>query len=121
MSGRDTLPVSGSVDDRKYGVSSGVGHRVTEGSQRECCDVPLEGCSVCGFVPALTEVEALRIEVRRLEEEITRLRTVMHAAAEEIGEHWDAHCDLEGYGPSNLVRRLRDGTGYYPQYAERIK
>jgi len=35
--------------------------------------------------------------------------TVMVAAAEEIAEHWDAHCDKEGYGPSNLMYRLENG------------
>ncbi len=37
------------------------------------------------------------------------LRTVMIAAAEEIHAHWNAHCDAEGYGPANLMRRLEDG------------
>ena len=37
------------------------------------------------------------------------LRTVMIAAAEEIQAHWDAHCDAEGYGPANLMRRLEEG------------
>lgn len=37
------------------------------------------------------------------------LRTVMVAAAEEIHAHWDAHCDAEGYGPQNLMRRLEEG------------
>ena len=37
------------------------------------------------------------------------LKTVMVAAAEEIATHWDAHCDAEGYGPQNLLRRLEYG------------
>lgn len=37
------------------------------------------------------------------------LKTVMIAAAEEIAAHWDAHCDAEGYGPQNLMRRLEEG------------
>ena len=41
--------------------------------------------------------------------EIANLHTVMMAAAVEITEHWDAHCDAEGYGPVNLVRRLENG------------
>jgi len=41
--------------------------------------------------------------------EIENLHTVMMAAAVEITEHWDAHCDSEGYGPVNLVRRLENG------------
>jgi hypothetical protein len=48
-------------------------------------------------------------ELRRLHEENARLRTVMVAAAEEIAAHWDAHCDGEGYGPANLMRRLEKG------------
>lgn len=48
-------------------------------------------------------------ELRRLHEENSKLRTVMIAAAEEIAEHWDAHCDSEGYGPANLMHRLERG------------
>lgn len=46
--------------------------------------------------------------------EIKNLKTVMMAAAVEITDHWDAHCDDEGYGPVNLVRRLENG--YPAQY-----
>jgi hypothetical protein len=38
-----------------------------------------------------------------------KLKTVMIAAAEEIKAHWDAHCDADGYGPLNLMRRLEEG------------
>lgn len=41
--------------------------------------------------------------------ELSKMRTVMVAAAEEIAAHWDAHCDAEGYGPQNLMRRLEEG------------
>jgi len=44
-----------------------------------------------------------------LKDDIENLHTVMMAAAVEITEHWDAHCDAEGYGPVNLVRRLENG------------
>lgn len=44
-----------------------------------------------------------------LEAEISDLLTVMVAAAEEIDEHWSAHCDQDGYGPVNLMRRLEQG------------
>ena len=44
-----------------------------------------------------------------METEISNLHTVMMAAAVEITEQWDAHCDSEGYGPANLVRRLENG------------
>lgn len=43
------------------------------------------------------------------EQEVAKLKTVMVAAAEEIHEHWDAHCDAEGYGPANLMHRLEEG------------
>lgn len=119
MSGRDTLPISGSIDDRLYGSSSGVGQRVTDGSQQQCCDVPPEGCSQCGFMP--DPIASLEFEVKRLTQETLRLRTIMMAAAEEISEYWEAHCDADGFGPSNLLRHLQEGTGYYPQYVERIK
>ena len=41
--------------------------------------------------------------------ENAKLKTVMIAAAEEIKAHWDAHCDADGYGPLNLMRRLEEG------------
>lgn len=47
--------------------------------------------------------------VRALEAENAALKTVMIAAAEEIQRHWDAHCDSDGYGPANLMRRLEEG------------
>jgi hypothetical protein len=119
MSGRDALPISGSIDDRLYGSSSRVGQRVTEGSQQQCCDVPPEGCSQCGFVPEAPAVE--QDPVARLTEENMRLRTVMWAAALEIEEFWEAHCDSVGAGPISLMRHLRNGTGFYPQYVERLK
>ena len=48
-------------------------------------------------------------EITRLRAEAAELRSVMIAAAEEIQAHWTAHCDAEGYGPANLMRRLEDG------------
>ena len=66
-------------------------------------------------------VEALQAEVTHLARENLRLRTVMMAAAEELGEYWEAHCDAEGYGPQSLMRHLREGTGYYPGMIEKIK
>lgn len=41
--------------------------------------------------------------------QIAAFKTVMVAAAEEIAAHWNAHCDAEGYGPQNLLRRLEEG------------
>lgn len=48
--------------------------------------------------------------------------SVMMAAAVEIKEHWDAHCDAEGYGPANLLRRLETGVtgGGYGYTAETV-
>ena len=48
-------------------------------------------------------------EIKHLRAERDVLKTVMIAAAEEIAAHWDAHCDAEGYGPQNLLRRLKAG------------
>jgi chromosome segregation ATPase len=45
----------------------------------------------------------------KLTAENENLRSVMIAAAEEIHEHWQAHCDDDGYGPANLMRRLEKG------------
>lgn len=47
--------------------------------------------------------------IRELEREAENYRSVMIAAAEEIHEYWDAHCDEEGYGPANLMYRLENG------------
>jgi hypothetical protein len=49
----------------------------------------------------------------KIQELIERLRSIMDAAADEIEEHWEAHCDEDGFGPVNLVRRLRTGKGDY--------
>lgn len=48
-------------------------------------------------------------ELSRLTAENENLQSVMIAAAEEIHEHWGAHCDSEGYGPANLMHRLEKG------------
>ena len=45
----------------------------------------------------------------KLEAHILKLELTMIAAAEEIQEHWQAHCDEDGYGPSNLMHRLENG------------
>ena len=72
------------------------------------------------WVSEPSKVLALQSEITRLAQENLRLRTVMMAAAEEIGDHWEAHCDEEGYGPQSLQRHLREGTGYYPDSIEKI-
>lgn len=56
-------------------------------------------------------------ELKRVEEENNNLRSVMIAAAEEIQSQWQAHCDKDGYGPSNLMHRLEKGiAAYYSGY-----
>jgi hypothetical protein len=72
------------------------------------------------WVSEPSRVLALQNEVTRLAQENLRLRTVMLAAHQEIVEHWESHCDDEGYGPQSLVRHLKDGTGYYPGYVDKI-
>ena len=65
-----------------------------------------------GFVRGWTELKvraAIAAAVADARAEIANLKTVMIAAAEEIAAHWDAHCDAEGYGPQNLMRRLEEG------------
>ena len=61
-------------------------------------------CRQCG-----KELGSPNDEIARLTLDIETLNTVMIAAAEEINKHWDAHCDADGYGPVNLVRRLERG------------
>jgi hypothetical protein len=68
---------------------------------------------------------AAAFELRRLHEDNENLRSVMIAAAEEIDAHWDAHCDVEGYGPVNLMHRLERGIpseyGYKAGDFERLR
>lgn len=54
-------------------------------------------------------IEELKAENERLRNQIENLHSVMVRAAEEIAEHWDAHCDKDGNGPVNLLRRLEEG------------
>src|SRR5574343_253559 len=56
-----------------------------------------------------SELASMRTALAAKDAELAALRTVMVAAAEEIAAHWDAHCDAEGYGPQNLMRRLEEG------------
>jgi hypothetical protein len=39
--------------------------------------------------------------------EIDKLKSMCKAAAAEIESRWEHHCDAEGYGPTNLLARLR--------------
>jgi len=63
--------------------------------------------SASDLVTLVAEVEDLRLRVRASELANERWVQTAWAAAEEIEEHWSAHCDADGYGPTNLVRRLR--------------
>ena len=63
-------------------------------------------------VPEMREPIELRewlAALASLRADNANLRTVMVAAAEEIQAHWAAHCDADGYGPTNLMRRLECG------------
>ena len=62
----------------------------------------------CSLFTPLGQVWSLVLEEDK-QKEIENLKSVMVAAAEEISKHWDAHCDEEGYGPVNLLRRLEAG------------
>ena len=48
------------------------------------------------------------------EDNIARLDSLCRSAAEELTRCWDAHTDDEGFGPCNLIDRLRGeiGGGY---------
>lgn len=63
--------------------------------------------------------------IAELEGEIADLHTTMFAASVEIQEHWEAHCDAEGYGPANLMHRLERGIasqyGYDAKTLQRIE
>lgn len=64
------------------------------------------------------QTRELRDSLAKAESDVSQMRETMAAAAEEISEHWDAHCDSEGYGPVNLQRRLEGPYGVnYPGYS----
>lgn len=44
----------------------------------------------------------------------------MLSAHAEITEQWNSHCDSEGFGPTNLIRHLKDGTGFYPGFVDEL-
>ncbi len=72
----------------------------------------------------ISESDAQRA-IAELREEISDLHTTMMAAAVEIQDHWQAHCDEEGYGPANLMNRLERGIaaqyGYTAQTVVQIE
>lgn len=60
------------------------------------------------------------VEFAKLQEENRRLRSMCKAAAAEISEAWEAHCDDDGYGPVNLLARLEGKLppDLYPAFAD---
>jgi hypothetical protein len=59
------------------------------------------------LIALLGEVDTLRLRVSALEIAVELWESTGAAAADEIEAFWSAHCDADGYGPVNLVRRLR--------------
>jgi len=59
------------------------------------------------LVALLGEADTLRLRVSALEIAVELWESTGAAAADEIEAFWSAHCDADGYGPVNLVRRLR--------------
>jgi len=103
--GVKTCAMEEEIDDLKYEL--GVAR---EAQQCEC-----SSDDACRFA---RERDALK-------DDIEKLHSVMMAAAVEITSHWDAHCDAEGFGPVNLVRRLENGFpsryGYDAQTLIRVE
>lgn len=71
--------------------------------------MPVSWGGMCEAADSREAIASLQAKLQEQEAEIKNLHTVMMAAAVEITEHWDAHCDKEGYGPVNLLRRLEKG------------
>ena len=61
------------------------------------------------FIALQADHATATARIAELKADNENLRSVMIAAAEEIQEHWDAHCDSDGYGPANLMYRLEKG------------
>lgn len=62
-------------------------------------------------------LESAMTEIASFTNDVTMMRETMASAAEEISEHWDAHCDGSGYGPVSLQHRLEGQYGVnYPGY-----
>lgn len=79
----------------------------------------------CGLEDLLALLRQQAERIAELEGEIANLHATMFAAAVEIQEHWDAHCDAEGYGPANLMHRLERGIasqyGYDAKTLQRVE
>jgi predicted NBD/HSP70 family sugar kinase len=86
-------------------------------SERPCVVCPC--CEAAATLRGLlAEREDLTEEVERRRTQVAHLQSTAEAAAIEIEEHWDAHCDEEGAGPVNLVRRLKEKAVCYPGACE---
>ena len=62
------------------------------------------------FIKNAEEFDSILVEVlseyTRLQQENSKLKSMCRAAADEIDTYWNAS-GLEGYGPANLISRLR--------------
>lgn len=96
----------------------GEGLEVRAIEQHHRTDGRIEEHELCRLSDAQRAIAELR-------EEISDLHTTMMAAAVEIQDHWQAHCDEEGYGPANLIHRLERGIaaqyGYTAQTLVQIE
>jgi len=66
-------------------------------------DAYIDGSNACH--------NAMRGNYDALVTENRMLKSMCQAAAAEIEQHWESHCDEDGYGPANLMARL---TGEIP-------
>jgi len=57
-----------------------------------------------------------------LQAQLEVYRSIMMAAAKELEEHWSAHCDETGAGPTTLLNYLKGRrVTYSPPYPELLK
>ena len=77
----------------KCSKCNGTGDVIEEKHICECPECEGSGAATCSA----------------LEAENIALRSMCWAAAKQIEEQWEHHCDEEGYGPRNLIARL-NGT-----------
>lgn len=63
------------------------------------------------------------VDVRApLQAQLEVYRSIMMAAAKELEEHWLAHCDDTGAGPSTLLNYLKGRrVAYTPPYPELLE
>jgi len=121
------------IDDLKYELSVAREAQQCECSSDDACRFARERDALQKELEAeqlfskqaMASVIEIAAQRDALKADIEKLRTVMFAAAVEITSHWDAHCDAEGFGPVNLVRRLENGFpsryGYDAQTLVRVE